>query len=643
MVVARDVLIRPFLPRFLSVGDEPQLGAIVVNTSGQDQKLKLTINAKGIKINDDQTKEQMIPDGEEAKITWSTVAQNTSQAIINLSVRGESGALADSVEMKLPIKSFSIPEVVATSGEAKNTAQEKILLPKDVDKTQGEATLTFSPSLGGASIESMSYLLSYPYYWIEQTTSRFMPALFVSRILKNAKLDGSGSLDAKELKLVITDGIQRLNNEQHPDGGWGWWIESESNPFLTAYAFLGLTEAKKDGFAVSDSTLQKAQSFLTSQLSRGGYLLSLNTQAYIVYVLKDRGVSLSSYASNLYERRFELTLEARAYLAMALKGIPSLSSRGNRVYDELVSLAKKTATTTHWEEQKDDYTFMGSSTTTTASILEALVIYDKKNPLIPEVIRYLMSIRRDNHWSTTRDTAAVIKAISSRLIIAGDEKVDEQYRLLLNGKILREGSFSKKDLLNLQTYVIPVSSFPLGQSNTLQLTKSGEGNLYYNMNLKYYLPFSEIKPLEQGMVVVREFVDGKGNALASDNLGENSEAWVRLIVVAPEERHYVVIEDMLPAGLESVNESLKNVNTLSVERPKSQSKNNQLFYFGHKEYHDDRTTLFADYLSPGVYEIVYRVRATTPGKYHYPPAQAYQMYVPDVSGHSAGGWLEIQP
>jgi len=194
----------------------------------------------------------------------------------------------------------------------------------------------------------------------------------------------------------------------------------------------------------------------------------------------------------------------------------------------------------------------------------------------------------------------------------------------------------------LEQYSVSISDFNIGGENKLQLTKSGDGNLYYNVNLKYYLPFSEIKPLEQGMVVMREFVDSKGNILPADTIAENTEVWVRLIIVTPEERHFVVIEDTLPAGLESVNESLKNVSVLNSERPDVKTKGNRMLYFEHKEYHDDRTTLFANYLPPGVYEVTYRVRATTPGHYHYPPAQAYQMYVPDVSGHSDGGWLDVK-
>lgn len=639
--VSRDVLIRPFLPRFLSIGDEAQLGAIIVNTSGEEQTLTAKIEGEGIQIKDEKVKQQIVADGAQAKITWQTVAGNTASAKIKLSVESANKSLKDAVEMTLPVKSYSVPETVATAGEAKNTAEEKIVLPKELDPTQGKASVSFSPSLGGASIESLPYLFSYPYYGTEHITSRVMPAIFVHRILKNAKIEKSGSIETKQLANVIGDGIQRLNNQQHSDGGWGWWTEYESDPFITAYSFLALAEAKKDKFTVADQTLERAQQYLENQLALGEKETPLSTQAYILYTLRGREVNVSSYASNLYERRFELSLESRAYLAMAMKDM-GMGGQAKRLHDDLISLAKKTATTTHWEEPKKDYRFMGSNTTTTASVLEALVVFDKKNPLIAEVIRHLMSIRTDDHWSSTRDTAAVIKAISTQLLNRGDQKVSENYRLELNGKVLKEGKFTKDDLLKLEEYAISISKFNIGGESKLRITKSGEGNLYYNMGLKYFLPFSEIKPLEQGMVVVREFVDSKGNILPIDTIDENTEVWVRLIVVAPEERHFVVIEDILPAGLESVNESLKNVSILNKGRPGVKEKGNQLLYFSHKEYHDDRTTLFADYLPPGVYEIAYRARATTPGRYHHPPAQAYQMYIPDVSGHSEGGWLEVK-
>lgn len=640
VTVSRDVLIRPFLPRFLSIGDESKLGAIIVNTSGQEQTLVAKIEGEGIQIKDESIKQIVLADGAQTKLTWATTTGNAPQAKIKLSIESIDKKLFDDVDVTLPIKSYSVPETVATAGEAKDTAQEKIVIPKEVETTQGQATVTLSPSLGSASINSFPYLFDYPYNSTEQITSRFMSAVFVNRILKSSKIDASGSINTEQLQQVINDGVQRLNNQQHPDGGWGWWSEYKSDPFLTANSFQGLVEAKNDKFIVADKTISKAQSYLVNVLARDDKEVSLSTRAYVLYVLRGKNVNVSAYASNLYDRRFELSIESRAYLAMTMKDMGM--GQANKLNNELISLAKKTASTTHWEESKKDYSFMGSTTTATASMLEALTLFDKKNPLIPEVIRYLMSIRTDNHWQSTRDTASVIRAVSLQLLNKGDQNVNEDFKLVLNGHVLKEGKFTKEDLLKIEEYIISISKFNIGADNNVQITKSGKGNLYYNINLKYFLPFSEINPLEQGMVVVREFVDSKGKILPKDTISENSEVWVRLIIVAPEERHFVVIEDVLPAGLESVNESLKNVSTLNKERPKTKDKSNQLLYFNHKEYHDDRTTLFADYMPAGVYEVTYRARATTPGRYHHPPAQAYQMYTPDVSGHSDGGWLEVK-
>jgi uncharacterized protein YfaS (alpha-2-macroglobulin family) len=94
-----------------------------------------------------------------------------------------------------------------------------------------------------------------------------------------------------------------------------------------------------------------------------------------------------------------------------------------------------------------------------------------------------------------------------------------------------------------------------------------------------------------------------------------------------------------------VNNSLKNVVSVGSQPPKIYNPNSYPSYtpsyFNHLEYRDDKTVLFAEFLPPGVYQVIYKVRATTPGKYHHLPTQAYEMYFPDVSGHSDGGWFTV--
>ncbi len=642
VIVSRDILIRPFLPRFLQIGDKANLGAIIVNTSGDTQTLTASIKSEGLELSGDPQQTFTLADGAQKKITWSTNTKPVKEAKIHLAVKGEDGAEKDSMEVSLPIKKYGIPETVAVAGEAKNTAQENILLPKEIDSTQGSAEFSLAPALGTAGFNGFPYLQEYMYYCTEQTTSRLLPAVYMYRIMKSAGIEKTGIVEISQLEAAISFSVQKLQNEQHDDGGWGWWVNEPTDEYLTAYAYMALKEAKNNKLAVSDDTLNRARNYLKNTLGYGS--VSSPTRIFVMYALRGENISLSSYASKLFERRFELPIESRAYLAVILGDSQSTKTLSKRLMDEVISLGKKTNTTTHWEEARGHhwYWYIGSNTITNAAVMEMLAQLDKNNPLLTEVIRYLMSTRTDTHWETTRDTAAVIKAIAIRLIAKGDEKVSETYRIKLNDKILKEAGFSKNDLLGLHTYTVGINSLKIGANNNVQFTKTGTGNLYYNINLKYYLPYNEIKPLEQGMVVVRELIDEKGNLLPQDHIAEGAEAWMRLIIAVPEERHYVAVEDMLPAGLEAVNESLKNVSTLNKERPPLKDKDNRDYYFSQREYHDDRTTLFARYLPPGVYEIAYRVRATTPGKYHHPPANAYQMYIPDISGHSDGGWFEVK-
>src|SRR5262249_51987403 len=88
----------------------------------------------------------------------------------------------------------------------------------------------------------------YPYGCVEQTMSRFLPAIKVTQVLKQLRLD-SPELDRK-LPVVVQAGIKRLLELQHEDGGWGWWEKDPTQPIMTPYALYGLLEAEKAGYQV---------------------------------------------------------------------------------------------------------------------------------------------------------------------------------------------------------------------------------------------------------------------------------------------------------------------------------------------------------------------------------------------------------
>ena len=134
---------------------------------------------------------------------------------------------------------------------------------------------------------------------------------------------------------------------------------------------------------------------------------------------------------------------------------------------------------------------------------------------------------------------------------------------------------------------------------------------------------------------------------------------VRLRITVTAERHFVVLDDALPAGLEAVDLSLRTVgapgpgaaDTASTDAREGPGDDDWWAYgswdagwwspFDHREIRDDRVVYSATVLWPGTYSASYLARATTPGVFVRPPAHAEEMYNPAVYGRTDGGVFTV--
>jgi uncharacterized protein YfaS (alpha-2-macroglobulin family) len=173
----------------------------------------------------------------------------------------------------------------------------------------------------------------------------------------------------------------------------------------------------------------------------------------------------------------------------------------------------------------------------------------------------------------------------------------------------------------------------------------GAGKMYVDINLKYFLPLNQQIAESEGLEVQQEYFalnDLKlERPLASSAVGENLHG--RLTVIVPEDRYYVIVEDLLPAGLEGIDFNLKTTEqALDTGNAKDCFYECGNWYFNHSEVKDDRMMYFADFLPKGVYEIDYYVRATSVGKFADLPAIAQETYYPEVFGRSIGKQFEVK-
>jgi hypothetical protein len=134
----------------------------------------------------------------------------------------------------------------------------------------------------------------------------------------------------EKLSKTLESALQRLYNDQHVDGGWGWFIDDSSDQLVSAYTLLGLAEAKAAGWQVDGKVFARAVDGLQKSLKNVDDRTpawDLNRQAFILYVLarasqedvigsaQTRFYDVSR-SVKLFDQRDRMNLDARAFLAM---------------------------------------------------------------------------------------------------------------------------------------------------------------------------------------------------------------------------------------------------------------------------------------------------------------------------------------
>jgi uncharacterized protein YfaS (alpha-2-macroglobulin family) len=387
----------------------------------------------------------------------------------------------------------------------------------------------------------------------------------------------------------------------------------------------------------------------SGQELRNAQFSILNTRSYVLYVLAEAGKPDRGRTIALFEQRAQLQIYGRAYLLMTLKALGGEDTRERTLVGDLMGTAILHTADAHWEEGAIDYWTMSSNTRTTALALQALVRSDPGNFLVPNAVRYLMGLRDHGHWSTTQESAATLMALSEYIAQSGELEADYTYRAALDGRTLSEGAINRDNLDDPVSIVFGLAELKAGGSSQLALqrqaatSQTGKGRLYYTLRMRYYEDAASVQALDKGIGVQREYVavdtdtlSPTGQLVTQAGLGDLVQ--VRLTLVVPEDMPYFAVEDMLPAGLEALDTSLKTVSDAAQSPDLSEAGEDRPYwwYFSQTEIRDNRVALFATDLPKGTYHYTYLARATTAGTFQTLPALAYRMYSPEVFGRSAG-------
>lgn len=645
--VSMPLMVRLSLPRFYVRQDQAVIAAIVHNYTGSERQVKVALTADGAQVQGNLEQTITVPADGMQRLTWPAVISGqgaqteagTRQVRFLVSADGGEGA-RDAIESTLPVLPDGVSRVEALAGMSGNGTAFTMTLPQHTDPGSASLTLALSPSLAGPIFEALDYLARSPYGCAEQTMDGFLPDIIVTRTLNEL---GVTRPRPKDLNKYVSNGLQKLLRFQHQDGGWNWWEFDASDPYMTAYVVYGLALARDAGYPLAAGPLPRGMDYLTRALpnqedrSAACYLLRA-----LVFAGDPKATpppAAQAAAARLIKESAKLDTFSRASLALALEGMsrrpgaPAAWSQAARsLADELEATALDSGTASHWTANaQGSGSWLDSDVEVTSQVLSALLALKPNSPKIVPAVRWLMAARSGKAWSSTKDTAAAVLALTAYLKQARELSPNATLAVSVNGGPIRTVSFDQSSVFADPVQItIPAAQLKPGE-NQVNLSQQGSGNLYWSARLGYIIPADSAVPLARGIAVKRTYQVMAQNPVEAGVQPSGSVIQVTTELTASQNYRYALMQEPIPAGCEII---------AGDEDQQGPSQDEWYTYYDRREAWDDRLVYYFDYLPKGVSTITYFLRTESPGTYRVRPSTVELMYFPEVRGE--GRFVRLQ-
>lgn len=642
----QDVIIRPILPRGLTVGDEIVLSAVVHNYGDEPVELAVSLSDEAglLALADPRAQTVALEPGATRIVGWpaEVVAAGETAALAVAAIIDNSGEVTDAgdaVELPLVVRELAVPVYEYATGNVEGSGEIELNRIDDALPTS-EITLEVSRSPAGTLLNGLEYLIGFPYGCVEQTMSRALPNAVVSRAFSRLGIPAPIEFD---LDRLVNESAQRLYGFQHEEGGWGWWFDDEGDAYQTAWVLFGLATMADAGHEIDPGVIERGAAFLRERLDRA----EPRTRAYMLYSLAVAGEldKAGAAAAPALLDEVENGINPRlldpfslAALALALDAAGE-DDAAQAAMDHLAALVEIDGDMAWWGAGNDgqyDRKVMASSVRSTALALSAFVRLRPGDDLEPLIVNYLMERRRGNGWGTTNETAHAVIGLTDHLLGTGLGQTTAGYDVMLNGEPLTTGTISEGELRAVID--IPLDQLQPG-ANTVTLTAADGGRLYYTLNERYQAARETIEA--GGSVSVHRVYLSPDDGKQLESIAAGDLVLVRVTVRFPQGTRFVVVEDRVPAGLEPLNERLNTtVHDADFFGVRTYSWHD--LGYNYKEIRDGRVTFFVTSIEGFSTQYEYLARATHSGTFTALPAEAWAMYEPDVWGRSASDEVRIE-
>jgi uncharacterized protein YfaS (alpha-2-macroglobulin family) len=458
VVTRKDLMLRLQAPRFFIETDEVVLSANVHNYLKQTKTAVVRLEFEGgclglmPGVNAEQPV-QIAADGE-TRVDWRVKVLKEGEAVIRMQALTDEES--DAMQIRFPVYVHGVSKQIPKSGVIRpdqNSATLQFTVPAARRVNESRLELRYSPTLAGAMVDALPYLVSYPYGCTEQTLNRFLPTVITRRALQKMGLDLKAiqnkvsNLNAQEIgddrqrskqwqryrhnpvfdgasvNKMVKEGVKRLADMQLSDGGWGWFsgYGERSYPHTTAVVVHGMQLAQQSEVAVPgamlDAGLQWLKNYQAGELAKlkrwdlkkkNGKSHADDIDALIYMVLVDAGSRQENMRAYLYRDRNRLSVYAKAMFGMALHKIGDVQKRDMLIRNIEQYLVEDEENQTAYLNLPNSgywWYWYGSEYEAHAYYLKLLSVVEPGSQKASRLVKYLLNNRRHaTYWNSTRDT-----------------------------------------------------------------------------------------------------------------------------------------------------------------------------------------------------------------------------------------------
>ena len=536
VITRKDLIVRLEAPRFFVQTDEVVLSAIVHNflKTKKSVQVAMELGGKTLQPLDELTRTVEIAPQGEVRVDWRVKVLDEGEAVIRMKALTDEES--DAMEQRFPCYIHGMLKMDAWSGAIRpkdTTGQFGVSVPEARRPQQSRIEVRYSPTLAGAMVDALPYLVDYPYGCTEQTLNRFLPTVITQKVLLemhlnleqirkkrtnlNAQEIGEDTERAKqwkrygrnpvfdedEVRKMVKDGVERLTEMQLSDGGWGWfsgWGE-QSWPHTTALVVHGLQQARQNDVAIVPGTLDRGIAWLRryqdEQIQLDQELVAARRSsrdcpakphadeldAFVYMVLVDAGVKNAEMRDFLYRDRTEIAVYAKAMFGIALEKQGEKEKLAMILRNIGQYVQQDDENQTAWLNLPGGYWWYwyGSEYEAEAYYLKLLARTDPKGELAPRLVKYLLNNRKNaTYWNSTRDTAIVVEAMADFIRASGEQRPEMTVQVFWDGKLQKAVEITPQTLFQFDNkFVLEGEAVATGK-HEVKLVKQGTGPLYYN-------------------------------------------------------------------------------------------------------------------------------------------------------------------